>query len=134
MGDGDPQRYEPGRRQRVGQAVGDEDLAQGALDAELPGCHRREEHLLRCHEVFTTPRSDVGVVVEPPQSDMAVEQQPHAGPAAADSSKRTFTASSGPTTSARYSTRPAHAPGRRTGRTGGQGMIFATAVPSRARM
>ena len=102
------------------------------LDAKLPWRDGREENLVGLYEKPKAFRAERDVALEPPERHVAIDEEPQVIVSAADSSNSALTSGSVPTTSERYSTRPAQEPERRTGRAEGHGMIFATGRPFRA--
>src|SRR5690606_5294701 len=120
-----------GRPERGDEVVGEVELPERPLDAQLPRGHRRELHVVRRLDEGGALGPELVGVLEPPQGHVAVEEEPHV-PLAADSSKSAATSGSGPTPSPWRVTCPAHAPRTRVGRAGGHGMILATGCPLRA--
>ena len=83
VGHADRQFADPSSDQLEGQAVADLELAQGALDRDLPRHDRAQEDLVtRVFQQLARGITDLGGVVRPPQHDMGVEQELQRAPKA----------------------------------------------------
>src|SRR5262245_18928488 len=75
---GDRQRLERLTTERVGELVGQVELAERMLDPDLPDTGRAvEDQVLRRRDQLARPLAEVGIVGQPPEHEVRVEQDPH---------------------------------------------------------